>query len=168
MPAADHVDDQVGDCQIDLHVRVAVVIDRENRAQQEVGSVTEKIQTDTSGRLIPITIQSFGCLSDFVHRLADEAVQLLASRRQRNTASGAVEETNAETRLKPLDGMAQRRRTDANLLARPAEALVPDDGQEINEIGKVRTVKIHIPWSVRDGRGPVSHPKWPAFYGLSS
>ena len=56
---------------------------------------------------------------------------------QRHAAGRAVQQADADAGLKVADRMADRRRRDATLLARPAEAAVPRDRVEGGEFGEI-------------------------------
>lgn len=96
-----------------------------------------------SRRRVAKLVELFNRAIDGGHRLAHRAGQTLACRRQGYAFGRTVQQTHAQPRLKPLQGMAQRRGAYAELDGGLTKTAMTSDGAKIDQVGHIGTVYIH-------------------------
>jgi hypothetical protein len=136
-PTRDHVNEVIGDLDLDLNVRVSSSEGRQQRSEQQACRVAQHVDADTPGWALTELIQAIQRLVDSSKRWIEVLEKRLAGRGEPDAAAGAVEQPHTNPGFQATHGMAQRRRGDAPNGRGAPEATMANDVEEGVEIGQI-------------------------------
>ena len=142
-PLADHVHDPVAGNQIDLDIRVAAGHLGQHRAEDQRRGIDHGVDAHLAARRRAKLIERIEGNADIREGAGDRSLQRLASGGQRHRPVRAVHQSHAGTLFEAFERMADGRRRHAELEPGPPEVPVSRNGQEIREVGKIRSGDLH-------------------------